>query len=74
MTLATAPGPGEGIAVDAHFVYFGTGSAVMRVPVDGGTPVTLANSPGQGIALDDDYVYFTDWLSTVKKVPKKWAT
>lgn len=74
VTLATVPGPGFGIAVDATSVYFGTSKAVMKIALDGGTPTTLASSAGQGLAIDDTFVYFTDWSSTVKKVSKNGGT
>jgi len=57
--------------VDATDVYFGTGSAMMKVSKNGGATTTLANFPAQGVAIDDNAVYFTDWGGgNVYKVPK----
>jgi hypothetical protein len=76
-TLAKAPGGGRGLAVDAKYVYFGTGTVLMKVPLTGGTPTMLAPVAGIGIAIDDTSVYVTDdyingpgATGTVKKVSK----
>ena len=60
----------HGLAVDEHDVYWvqpgvnaDDPAAVMKVSIDGGTPVTLAtiaNSDPYGIALDDDTVYWAN--------------
>ena len=52
-----------GVAVDSSSVYwtfFGDPTTVMKAPLGGGLPVTLAtvNGPGEGIAVDATYVYF----------------
>jgi hypothetical protein len=74
---------GGSVAVDATSVYWasdsihgvGTG-AVMKVPIGGGDPVTLAGGqdPGYGIAVDATNVYWInrnnlDATGTVMKVP-----
>ena len=69
------------IAVDAAFVYW-TNSArgvanagtVMKVPIGGGTPITLACAQTQpwGIAVDATSVYWTNLSDgTVMKVSPK---
>jgi hypothetical protein len=50
------------LAVDGSYVYFGDGTALVRVPEAGGPHVTLANAKQEirKIALDSGYVYFGD--------------
>jgi hypothetical protein len=72
-TLTSAAGPGEGLAVDADFIYFATGQGVMKVPLVGGAPTMLSSSPAAGIAVDAAYVYFTNFYAgpgAVRKVAK----
>jgi hypothetical protein len=54
-----------GFAVDAQNVYwttFADPTSIRKVPLQGGTPITLATSPGAGggIAVDQSSVY---WVS-----------
>jgi hypothetical protein len=73
-TLASGLGDPLNLAVDSTNVYVTavTGSAVLEIPIGGGTPNTLAaeTNPG-GIAADnnDMYVYFSS-LAGVCRVPK----
>jgi von Willebrand factor type D domain/Bacterial Ig-like domain (group 2) len=86
-TLASGPSSGplpDAIAVDATSVYWTTSQsyltpagtysavgAVMKVPIAGGTPTTLASGQGgSAIAIDATSVYWTNYLGgTVMKVP-----
>jgi hypothetical protein len=65
--LASAGGLPIALALDAQAVYWTThgadrnSGAIMKVPIGGGTPVTLAVGPGPaGIALDEEQVYWAD--------------
>jgi hypothetical protein len=65
----------NGIAVDSTGVYFTTWDgvsqgAVLKVPLTGGTPTTLATSTGTflyGLAVDSSGVYFSD--EAIQTVP-----
>lgn len=72
-TLATNLGALARVLVDERYVYVGyvdgpsdsagrhQPSAVMRVPIEGGTPVTLVSGGStNAIAIDRDYLYWTD--------------
>jgi hypothetical protein len=69
---------GESVAVDADSVYFDyystiDGYGVMKVPVSGGTPTTLASSFKNGIsgiAVDATSVYFVSGADLMKVTPK----
>jgi hypothetical protein len=63
-TIFSDPGsPAALVAVDCDFVYFATGTEVMKAPLSGGTPTELApTQPGwgtaTGLAFDDSSLYF----------------
>ena len=51
------------IAVDAASVYWVDRAAVKKVPIDGGTPVVLADnlSDPAGLVVDDQHVYWSNY-------------
>jgi hypothetical protein len=58
--LAVHGSVGNELRATGGFVYY-LADGVMRVPADGGAPVTLWPSAGQyGLEVDDDFVYFDD--------------
>jgi hypothetical protein len=58
-----APGTGIAGTLLGTSVYVLLGQDVVRVPVDGGAPVTIASSKAPArIAVDSTGVYWTDWL------------
>jgi hypothetical protein len=50
---------GGPLLVAGGWIYYGDGTAIRRVPVDGGAPVELAPTGGWPIAADETHVYFT---------------
>jgi hypothetical protein len=65
----------EGIAVDATHVYFTTqvGGTLEKVPIVGGTKITMLANLGQPaqLAIDENYVYFADnGTGNIHRVPK----
>jgi hypothetical protein len=81
IALATMQSYPEGIALDTANVYWATSGTVMKVPIGGGQPQTLALAPGTnpgwggididtGIAVDGANVYFADYQGgAIMKVP-----
>jgi hypothetical protein len=80
MVLYTSPTSSapKHLAIDATNAYIAaqgtSGSALVKVPLDGSAPVTLASSSNGAwdyLAIDSTNVYFTDMVSsgTVNKVP-----
>jgi hypothetical protein len=62
-TLASSRGTPFGIAADASYVYWtdNGGSAVMRVPIEGGGAAVLASSPSPvAVVADAASVYWTN--------------
>jgi hypothetical protein len=65
---------GHGIAVDATSVYVAAVPDILKIPLDGGAPTTLAMGSDASVpnyvAVDADHLYWTDfWESSVKRVP-----
>jgi hypothetical protein len=71
ITLASDLNLPSGIVVDSTNVYWIGGGGVQTVPIDGGSPVTLATlAGGVGIAVDDTSLYWTTSSGVVKLTPK----
>jgi hypothetical protein len=63
----------SGIAIDATYIYFGMGQEVLRMPLAGGTPETIAANQGLPfmIAVNATHVYWTSRASrSVARVAK----
>jgi hypothetical protein len=68
--LADAGSSNFDLAVDATYVYFGSGAGVQRVAKTGGTPTVLTPGGTNGLAIDSLRVYFADMsASAIRSVP-----
>jgi hypothetical protein len=67
--LASALNP-SGLAVDCTSVYWtdwdGSAGTVMKVPIDGGTPTTVAGVSAAEIAVDGTSAYWTGGTAVMK--------
>jgi len=62
--LVAKPGTVESVAANATHVFWSTGDEIMRVPVTGGTPETVASAPEiERIALDETNVYYAEGIN-----------
>jgi hypothetical protein len=72
ITLATDQSVSN-LALDGTYVYWATGSSVVKVPIGGGTITTLAyqQDGSMAVAVDDDFVYWaTQQCGDIKKIAK----
>jgi hypothetical protein len=70
-TLAAGRDKPTAIVVDSASVYWLDSHALMKVPVGGGSPVTLAPYVGgEGLAVDSVSVYWTTNAGVLKITPK----
>jgi hypothetical protein len=72
-TLASWPGPLEGIAIDATTIYFSTyvNDTIMTLPIGGGTPSTFATglSHPLGVAVDATDLFAVDYDGIILQIP-----
>jgi hypothetical protein len=73
-TLAKEPTGAWGIAVDTENVYWTTPTALVKMPLAGGSATTLATSPASSqapsVAVDSTSVYWITAVSVMKFTPK----
>jgi hypothetical protein len=60
----------HGFAVDGGYIYWGTGYDLLRVPITGGPPLSLASGDPEGLAIDASYVYWSDGRFDISRVSK----
>lgn len=75
---------GSNLAVDAGSIYFTTSDSIMKAPVGGGSPTTLASAQKMtnSFTLDSENVYWTTYdkqlggstVSAVMKMPRDGGT
>ncbi|WP_437630679.1 hypothetical protein [Sorangium sp. So ce854] len=72
VVLALGPSDPTSMAVDATHIYWTAGDEVLKLPLDGGDPASLASGlyPVKGVAIDVDHVYWISSYKLVWKVPK----
>jgi hypothetical protein len=74
ITLASGLGPWSNLLVDATAVYGLTSGGVLKVPLCGGVPTTLASPQnGEGLAMDATSVYWTDFLASSDPGPARFT-
>ena len=74
ITLATGLGPWSNLLVDATAVYGLTSGGLLKVPLCGGVPTTLASPQNaEGLAIDATSVYWTDFLASSDPGPARFT-
>jgi hypothetical protein len=60
------------LAVDSTYLYWTAAASIMRIPLTGGAPTTIATGPpdAEGVAVDATYVYWTTYEGgTILRAP-----